>query len=125
MSNDPLLEANYDPRQDGAVRQGEKLVRPRHAATLIIVRRDAKKPRLLMGRRAGGHAFMPSKWVFPGGRIDRTDFTAPAATHLTRETEEKLRLTARHASPLLPRALAMTAVRETFEEVGLLFAKEA
>src|SRR5512133_543368 len=76
MSDDPLLEANYDPRQDGAVREGQKLARPRHAATLIIVRRDAKKPRLLMGRRAGGHAFMPSKWVFPGGRIDRTDFTA-------------------------------------------------
>lgn len=125
MSDDPLLEANYDPRQDGAVRDGEKLARPRHAATLIIVRRDAKKPRLLMGRRAGGHAFMPSKWVFPGGRIDRTDFTAPAASDLSPETEQKLRLTARHLSPQLPRALAMTAVRETFEEVGLLLAKEA
>lgn len=125
MSDDPLLEANYDPRQDGAVREGQKLVRPRHAATLIIVRRDAAKPRLLMGRRAGGHAFMPSKWVFPGGRIDRSDFTAPAASDLSAETLNKLELTARHASPQLPRALAMAAVRETFEEVGLLLAKEA
>lgn len=125
MSNDPLLEANYDPRQDGAVREGGSLVRPRHAATLIIVRRDGKKPRLLMGRRAGGHAFMPSKWVFPGGRVDRTDFSAPAASDLRPETHEKLALTARHASPQLPRALAMAAVRETFEEVGLLLAKEA
>lgn len=118
MPNDPLLEANYDPRQDGAVREGQALVRPRHAATLIIVRRGAKKPRLLMGRRAGGHAFMPSKWVFPGGRVDRTDFTAPAASDLNRETYEKLKLTARHASPQLPRALAMAAIRETFEEAG-------
>lgn len=125
MSDDPLLEANYDPRQDGAVRQEQALVRPRHAATLILVRRDAKKPRLLMGRRAGGHAFMPSKWVFPGGRVDRSDFTAPAASDLTPRTLETLQLTARHASPLLPRALALAAVRETFEEVGLLLAKAA
>jgi 8-oxo-dGTP pyrophosphatase MutT (NUDIX family) len=125
ISEDPLLEANYDPRQDGAVREGQKLVRPRHAATLIIVRRDAKKPRLLMGRRNKGHAFMPDKWVFPGGRIDRTDFTAPAASELSPETRQRLELTARHASPRLPRALAMAAVRETFEEVGLLLAKTA
>lgn len=125
MSEDPLLEANYDPRQDGALRDGQKLVRPRHAATLIIVRRDAKSPRVLMGRRNKGHAFMPGKWVFPGGRVDRTDFTAPAASDLSPETQRRLETTARHASPRLPRALAMAAVRETFEEVGLLLAKKA
>jgi len=125
MTDDPLLEANYDPRQDGAMREGQKLVRPRHAATLIVVRRDGGKPRLLMGRRAGGHTFMPSKWVFPGGRVDRGDFTAPSATELTPPTRQKLELTARHASPQLPRALALAAVRETFEETGLLLAKPA
>lgn len=125
MSHDPLLEANYDPSNDGPMREGQRLMRPRHAATLIIVRRDAQKPRLLMGRRHGGHAFMPSKWVFPGGRIDRTDFTAPSASDLTPDTQGKLALTARHASPRLPRALALTAVRETFEETGLLLAKQA
>ena len=35
-----------------------------------------------MGRRHGGHAFMPGKWVFPGGGIDRADFAVPAATEL-------------------------------------------
>lgn len=122
----PVLDPNYDPRSDGAMREGgHKLVRPRHAATLIIVRRDAKKPRLLMGRRNRGHAFMPDKWVFPGGRIDRTDFSAPAANDLSHDTAAKLGLTTRHASPMLPRALAMAAIRETFEEVGLLLAREA
>src|SRR5690349_12347772 len=125
MSDGPLLEASYDPRQDGGVRDGQGLVRRRDAPALIHVRRDRTNPRLLMGRRAGGHAFMPSKWVFPGGRIDRTDFIAPAASDLTPAVEQKLQLTARHASPRLPRALAMAAVRETFEEVGLLLAKEA
>jgi len=126
MPDEPLFDPKYDPREDGVVREaGARLVRPRHAATLILVRRDGKKPRLLMGRRAGGHAFMPSKWVFPGGRVDRTDFTAPSASDLTPEAETKLRLTARHSSPQLPRALALAAIRETFEEAGLLLAKQA
>ncbi len=123
---EPTLDANYDPRTDGAMRDaGAKLIRPRHAATLIIVRRDGPKPRLMMGRRAQGHAFMPSKWVFPGGRIDKGDFTAPSTGELEAETARRLAQTTRHLSPLLPRALAMAAIRETFEEVGLLLAKEA
>ena len=81
------LDPAYDPRSDGAMRaSGAKLVRPRDAATLIIVRRDAAKPRLLMGRRHGGHDFMPDKWVFPGGRIDRSDFRAPYASDLRPES---------------------------------------
>ncbi len=122
----PVLDPTYDPRSDGAMREkGGRTVRPRHAATLIIVRRDAKKPRLLMGRRHGGHSFMPDKWVFPGGRVDRGDFNAPSANELDPEVKAKLILTARHDSPLLPRALGLAAIRETFEEAGLLLAKEA
>ena len=120
---EPLLEPNYDPRVDGAMREkGAKLVRPRDAATLIIVRRDAEKPRLLMGRRHGGHDFMPDKWVFPGGRIDRSDFRAPYATDLRPEVAARL---AKTAPVHRARALALTAVRETFEEAGLLLAKPA
>ncbi len=122
----PVLDPNYDPRSDGAMREaGARSVRPRHAATLIVVRRDGPQPRLLMGRRNKGHSFMPGKWVFPGGRIDRSDFVAPAAGDLRPEVATKLQLTARHASPLLPRALGLAAIRETFEEVGLLLAKAA
>jgi 8-oxo-dGTP pyrophosphatase MutT (NUDIX family) len=123
--SEPVLDPNYDPRSDGAMRESGPAVRPRHAATLIVVRRDGAKPRLLMGRRAKGHAFMPSKWVFPGGRVDRGDFTAPSATDLEPSVEARLAQTLRHKSPALPRALALAAVRETFEEVGLLLAKAA
>ena len=101
---------------------GQKAVRPRDAATLIIVRRDAAKPRLLMGRRAKGHDFMPDKWVFPGGRIDRSDFSAPYATDLTPEVTAKLTY---NTPERRARALALTAIRETFEEAGLLLAKKA
>ena len=55
-------------------RVGGRAVRPRHAATLMLVRRDQAKPQVLMGRRGAGHVFMPDKWVFPGGRIDPSDY---------------------------------------------------
>lgn len=48
---------------------GQRAVRPKNAATVMIIRRDAAKPRVLMGKRHGGHSFMPDRWVFPGGRI--------------------------------------------------------
>lgn len=123
--DDPLHEPGYDPRQDGAMREGQPLARPRHAATLIIVRRDGPRPRILMGRRNKGHSFMPDKWVFPGGRVDRTDFGAPSASELSPQTAATLDKTLRHASPRLPRALGLAAIRETFEEAGLLLGRQA
>jgi 8-oxo-dGTP pyrophosphatase MutT (NUDIX family) len=107
-----------------AISQGatpsRKAVRPRHAATLILVKETAGEPCVLMGRRHGGHDFMPDKWVFPGGRVDRLDFTAPSATELRPEVESRLLKT---GTSRLARALALAAVRETFEEAGLLLAK--
>ena len=121
--SEPVLDPNYDPRVDGAVRdKGAKLARPRDAATLIMVRRDAPKPRVLMGRRHGGHDFMPDKWVFPGGRIDRSDHRAPFGSDLRPEVAARLQKT---APPARARALALAAVRETFEETGLLLATQA
>ena len=103
---------------------GVRAVRPRHAATLILVRRDLGAPRILMGCRSGGHNFMPNKWVFPGGRVDRCDFTAPAASELKPEVQAELAMGApARRAHTLPRALAMAAVRETFEEAGLLLAR--
>jgi len=100
--------------------QGERAVRPKSAATLIIVRQDGPRPRVLMGRRNSGHDFMADHWVFPGGRIDRADYHAPHATDLKPETAAVF---ARHMTAGKGRALAMAAVRETFEEAGLLLAK--
>ncbi|WP_309629119.1 NUDIX hydrolase [Brevundimonas sp.] len=95
--------------------------RPRDAATLILVRRG-KTPEVLMGRRAPGHVFMASKWVFPGGRIDRADFTAASFTDPDGPTRARLEaeLPSHRA-----RALCLTAVRETFEETGLILGSAA
>ncbi|HUZ14165.1 MAG TPA: NUDIX hydrolase [Caulobacteraceae bacterium] len=108
------------PRMDGVRAKGARAVRPRDAATLIVLRRDGPKPRVLMGRRHGGHDFMPDKWVFPGGRIDASDFRAPVAAELRPEVAERLFLA---APPKRARALALAAIRETFEETGLLLAR--
>lgn len=102
------------------------IVRPRDAATLVLVRRDAAAPRILMGRRSGGHDFMPGKWVFPGGRIDRADYRGPLLTDLQPEVAADLAASARlqrQDGGRLARALARTAVRETFEETGLVIGR--
>lgn len=99
--------------------EGAKAVRPKRAASLILVRRDADAPRILMGRRNSAHAFMPDRWVFPGGRVDRGDHRAPAATELRPEVVQVFDRAGQAASA---RGLALAAVRETFEEAGLLLA---
>ena len=118
-----MTKANYDAPDAGPTRaEGTRAVRPRDAATLIIVRRDAVEPRVLMGRRHKSHSFMPEKWVFPGGRVDRVDYRAPSASELRAPVKESL---VRTGSESLARALGMAAVRETFEEAGLKLASVA
>ena len=101
---------------------GQRAVRPKNAATVMIIRRDAPKPRVLMGKRHGGHSFMPDRWVFPGGRIDRADYRAPFATDLRGDVAATFNA---HLPTGRGRALALAAVRETWEEAGLLLAKTA
>jgi len=113
----------FDARQDlaDAPATGQRL-RPKDAATLILVRRSRNGPEVLMGRRAPGHVFMASKWVFPGGRIERADYSAAAATELSAEVAARLE---RETLPRRARALALAAVRETFEETGLILGRPA
>ncbi len=103
------------------------VARPRDAATLVLVRRDGSLPRILMGQRAGGHDFMPDKWVFPGGRIDRTDYHGPMLTELRPEVAADLAASARlrrQSGENLARALGRTAIRETYEETGLVIGRQ-
>lgn len=95
--------------------------RPRDAATLILVRRDQAQPRVLMGKRSGGHDFMPDKYVFPGGRVDPQDGRVASYSELPTIEEARLRF----QSKRIPRAFALTAIRETFEETGLLLGMHA
>ncbi|MDX2237271.1 MAG: NUDIX hydrolase [Hyphomonadaceae bacterium] len=107
-------DAPFDPADPT---RPAKAPRPRDAATLILIRTTREGPRVLMGQRSKGHVFMPDKWVFPGGAVDRADAAAPAASELTPSCEARLRAEgARRA----PRAFPLAAVRETWEETGLI-----
>ncbi|MFP3943320.1 MAG: NUDIX hydrolase [Alphaproteobacteria bacterium] len=107
---DPADEAGGPPKR------GERSARPRDAATLILVRRSRSQPQILMGRRHRNHVFMPGKFVFPGGRVDPGDYRAPAASELRPHVARRV---SHRAGPAKARALALAAVRETFEETGL------
>jgi 8-oxo-dGTP pyrophosphatase MutT (NUDIX family) len=95
-------------------------LRPRDAATLILIDSARSTPKVLLGKRHDGHKFMPGKYVFPGGRVELTDRLMPAARPLDRHAEQRLMRAVRRPSPLKARALALAAVRETYEETGLL-----
>lgn len=111
-----MADAEADTRPDLPARQ-----RPRLAASLILTRKRASGAvELLLGRRSGGHVFMPQKYVFPGGRVDRADGYAP----LAREPRDDVRaVLTRVLSERRARAAAAAALRETAEETGLLLAR--
>jgi len=112
----------YDHPEFAGSKVHAKLLRPRDAATLILVRRGGgQSPRILMGQRSAGHAFMPNKYVFPGGRLDAADGRAPWARDLHPSTLAKL-VDRMRGKPFERRArgLAQAAIRETLEEAGLL-----
>lgn len=115
----PLKPGNERPVEK--VEQTYPYMRPRDAATLILVRKRGKVPEVLLGCRDAKHAFMPNRYVFPGGRVDRADARIPVATSLDRHVDARLQ---KAASAQRARSLAIAAVRETFEETGLMLAKK-
>lgn len=91
-------------------------VRPKDAASLVLMRRGARGIEILMGRRARRHRFLPDMYVFPGGRVDASDHRVRALAPLRPEVASALERT---CSPGRAHALAVAAVRETWEETGL------
>lgn len=97
----------------------KKTLRPKDAATLLLYRRDGPDLRVLMGQRHGNHVFLPNAFVFPGGRVSPEDSRIAPATPLRPDVTERLE---RATTPARARALGVAAIRETFEETGLLIA---
>ena len=67
---------------------------------------------------------MPGKFVFPGGRTDPADSRIPVSAPLSGEEEKKLVAGPGRASPARARAIALSAIRETYEEAGLLIGRK-
>lgn len=100
--------------------QSHPNVRPKDAATLILVDRSGAAPKVLLGKRHHKHVFMPGKFVFPGGRAEPKDRLMPVAMPLNKHVEKQLMQQVVRPSAVKARALALAAIRETFEETGLL-----
>jgi 8-oxo-dGTP pyrophosphatase MutT (NUDIX family) len=107
------------PLGHGRVNAAAAPVEPRDAATLIVWRQGRDGPKVLMGRRSPRAVFVPGFFVFPGGRIDPADRTVAAATLLDPSAVERMGV---RGDENLAQALALAAVRETFEETGLMLA---
>jgi 8-oxo-dGTP pyrophosphatase MutT (NUDIX family) len=104
---------------------------PRDAATVVVIRsagdgpaggrRDGGGPGVeaLMLRRTAAMKFAPGAYVFPGGSVDQGDYSADIGWHGPSAAEFGARL---GAPAEVARALVCAAVRETFEESGVLLA---
>jgi 8-oxo-dGTP pyrophosphatase MutT (NUDIX family) len=95
---------------------------PRDASTVILLRDSAEGLLVYLLRRVSSMKFAPGAYVFPGGSVDRRDgdlavaWTGPSAAEWGR---------AFGATETLARELVCAAVRETFEESGVLLAGPA
>ena len=95
-------------------------LKPRDSATLILIDRTESVPKVLLGRRHERHRFMPGKFVFPGGRIEPTDRQMAILSALHDRHVARLMTKVRHASATKAAGFALAAIRETYEETGLM-----
>jgi 8-oxo-dGTP pyrophosphatase MutT (NUDIX family) len=86
---------------------------PQPAATAVLARDGADGPEVLLLRRHRNSGFVPGAYVFPGGRVDRAD------------ADERLAELVTHPPLDPPLMYWLAAVREVFEETGVLLAGNA
>ncbi|UYV36263.1 NUDIX hydrolase [Rhodobacteraceae bacterium D3-12] len=89
----------------------------RNAATVIVLRDRMDTPKVLMGQRGAKAAFMPNKFVFPGGAVDPDDAGVPLVRRMPQVCRDRL---LEEAEQGLSHALATAAIRELWEETGLI-----
>lgn len=92
---------------------------PRDAATVVLLRDSSVGPEVYLMRRQVSMAFAGGMCVFPGGGVDERDFDGTVGWAGPTPEEWALRL---GTDPDVARALVCAAVRETFEESGVLLA---
>jgi 8-oxo-dGTP pyrophosphatase MutT (NUDIX family) len=96
-------------------------MRPKPAASLIVIDRSGDEPRFLMGKRHDSHAFMPGKYVFPGGKTDRADYRTGTSSELQSADAARLGYGfGSRSATNFAKALGLSAIREAFEESGVI-----
>jgi 8-oxo-dGTP pyrophosphatase MutT (NUDIX family) len=102
---------------------------PRDAATVVLLRdgdgRGGGGPQVYLVKRSRMVDFMANAHVFPGGRLDKADSSPSACTLLSAGTADLHRRLGEPLEPAHAAGLFVAAVRETFEEAGLLFGRVA
>ncbi len=99
------MDTIWGPDQEGVRESYKERVIPRRAATIVTARTGERGLEVLLLKRPPSARFGPGCWVFPGGAVDpedRSDFWA------------------KRVPPAEERPSAVTAIRELFEETGLL-----
>ncbi|MGJ4944598.1 NUDIX hydrolase [Bradyrhizobium sp. HKCCYLS1011] len=98
--------------------------KPRDAATLILIDRGGTVPKVLVGKRHDKVVFMPGKFVFPGGRVEKTDHRIPVAAPMPEALEANLFKGRPQTSASRAKSLAIAAIREACEETGLCLGRK-
>ena len=93
----------------------------RSAATVIVVRNKHKNPSVLMGQRGVNAAFMPSKFVFPGGAVDDQDLSIDIKKSINEVCKKRLLKENENGSWS---GLVAAAIRELYEETGQIIGVE-
>jgi 8-oxo-dGTP pyrophosphatase MutT (NUDIX family) len=100
-------------------------VDPKLAATVVLVRSGRGGPEVLLTRRPASMAFAPEMYVFPGGRVDADDAEPSLLARSVVGTADAARALGGDLEPMLALATHVAAVRELFEEAGVLLAEVA
>lgn len=88
---------------------------PRPAATVVLLRSGTAGVEVLLMRRHSRSRFVPGAWVFPGGKVDAADSAPPLYQ----------RIRGLPSQPVPESAFWTAALRELFEETGVLMARGA
>jgi len=119
------VQTGYVERPEEKEADHHPYYRPKDAATLILVDRSGAVPKVLVGKRHDNVVFMPGKFVFPGGRVDKSDNRVPVAAPISEELEANLLKGSPRILASRAKALATAAIREACEETGLCLGRRS
>lgn len=102
-------------RDDQRLHEWREPAAPRAAATVLLVRDVAGQLEVLMTRRSPNASFAPGAYVFPGGALDAGDAHADVRARCMARADQDSEQT----------GYCVAAIREAFEEVGVLLAADA
>ena len=92
------------------------MVEIKNAAVIVLLRKNGSTYSVLIGKRVSTVAFMPSKYVFPGGAWEKLDNAVPVAKAMNEQQRHLLTLETEFSDSSF---LGITAIRELWEETGL------